>query len=625
MSSHSSLSASFRTDELFSTKCLQFTVFTEDIGNAYCSQQILLVSKFQSFHLVLMAQLFSLFCCLVHVQSALNKFTLVHELLTWSEAELYCKSNFSTSLASIHTAEEYKQTSELCEQFGGIGCWIGLSDHNSDGTFKWSDDTFIDYGSDLVSSPPWPSHEFQLNVIANSDCILIRGIAFAHVKDIGFWSSHPCESVQTYFVCNAPSEICSIGSNNWLHSVYGEMAVIDDCKFKSNNTSLHVIADKIFYSASLLEIEYVFAVNSNENAGDVGVVLDYYGECFWFYYIGISIDDRSTSVFIANVSNSNTQILQQIFMEFTLNTDQYYRLRIEVVNNSMFSVYVNDFQYFSNWICDISERKLEGLIGLKNQNNIITAKSLFISSKPHILPFIDPDQLTLNECNVTQRILPHTDTESIVFDGDLAIFESTQFESTVSGELFTEINVKENDSAAIFIWVAVVFVIVLIVICAVFIKPYLQKKGSEEHKMIRKAAKSPSKLFVANKQNEIKYSPLSKLENNSSKSKKRINKFNESIPIRRKKLFEDASNCMAHRYYVKPRDNEVDSDEIEILYDCGVDDKMKRGYPANYSSVTHYETDQNDADFEGADDTDYDYDSAKVESVYVEEEKVLRL
>ena len=36
LSSHSSLSTSFRTDELFLTECLQFTVFTEDIGNAYC-------------------------------------------------------------------------------------------------------------------------------------------------------------------------------------------------------------------------------------------------------------------------------------------------------------------------------------------------------------------------------------------------------------------------------------------------------------------------------------------------------------------------------------------------------------------------------------------------------------
>merc|ERR1719494_1049516 len=67
---------------------------------------------------------------------------------TWEEARLWCMSMGKTShLVKIETKEE---NDYLKEQFRGYDSWIGLSDVETEGTFRWVD------GSQLAFSHWYP-------------------------------------------------------------------------------------------------------------------------------------------------------------------------------------------------------------------------------------------------------------------------------------------------------------------------------------------------------------------------------------------------------------------------------------------------------------------------------------
>ena len=63
---------------------------------------------------------------------------------TWTDAVNYCRTEFGTSLASIHNQADYNQSLLLCQLSGEDSCWIGLNAN------AWSDGTEFDYGNDNV-------------------------------------------------------------------------------------------------------------------------------------------------------------------------------------------------------------------------------------------------------------------------------------------------------------------------------------------------------------------------------------------------------------------------------------------------------------------------------------------
>ncbi|XP_066469314.1 snaclec VP12 subunit B-like [Tiliqua scincoides] len=65
-------------------------------------------------------------------------FPVVQLLKTWNDAQKFCTDR-SSHLASIHTAEEQKFiTSQLKHP-----AWIGLTDEDEEGRWKWSDDSWF--------------------------------------------------------------------------------------------------------------------------------------------------------------------------------------------------------------------------------------------------------------------------------------------------------------------------------------------------------------------------------------------------------------------------------------------------------------------------------------------------
>ncbi|XP_078351415.1 macrophage mannose receptor 1-like isoform X2 [Oculina patagonica] len=70
-------------------------------------------------------------------------FFLQHEMLTWPEAEIYCRDAEGGHLASVQTLKENKYIEKklrlLRYYFGFSKWWIGASDIYSEGTFNWTD------------------------------------------------------------------------------------------------------------------------------------------------------------------------------------------------------------------------------------------------------------------------------------------------------------------------------------------------------------------------------------------------------------------------------------------------------------------------------------------------------
>ena len=126
-------------------------------------------------------------------------------LSNWTQSKLFCQQLGST-LASIHSESDYTQTKEICT--GNNGCWIGLNDIDSEGIWKWDDDSFTDYGfiNNNNTNPTTGIHPWKLNQPNNylnhsndnENCVQINNI------DQYKWNDNRCSDLY-YPICNIPT------------------------------------------------------------------------------------------------------------------------------------------------------------------------------------------------------------------------------------------------------------------------------------------------------------------------------------------------------------------------------------------------------------------------------------
>jgi len=95
----------------------------------------------------------------------------VKESYTWAEAEDVCKTH-RMDLASIHSELEATFVYGLT---AGCSCWIGLTDAASEGHWRWSDGTAVDYLNWAKGEPDGGSQ----------DCVATSG-------STGEWGDHSC-------------------------------------------------------------------------------------------------------------------------------------------------------------------------------------------------------------------------------------------------------------------------------------------------------------------------------------------------------------------------------------------------------------------------------------------------
>eukprot|EP01084_Bolivina_argentea_P076480 138621_1 len=76
----------------------------------------------------------------------INPYIPIKGVYNWNDGELFCNTNFDTSLASIHNINHQNIAALLCQQTQNTeSCYIGLNDISIEGTYVWTDDTQFDY------------------------------------------------------------------------------------------------------------------------------------------------------------------------------------------------------------------------------------------------------------------------------------------------------------------------------------------------------------------------------------------------------------------------------------------------------------------------------------------------
>eukprot|EP01083_Nonionella_stella_P147779 466816_1 len=127
------------------------------------------------------------------VHSVNDKYIWVGPSITdWFTAESFCETKYGTTLASVHSAADNTEISNLCVNSAENACYIGLTDQTVESTFVWNDGSNYDYVASLFETGNTDHGGYD------EDCVI--------VFTDGTWHDTPCHTSHPYsFICNAPT------------------------------------------------------------------------------------------------------------------------------------------------------------------------------------------------------------------------------------------------------------------------------------------------------------------------------------------------------------------------------------------------------------------------------------
>ncbi|XP_058862099.1 C-type mannose receptor 2-like [Acipenser ruthenus] len=122
------------------------------------------------------------FMCYSEASDITERYTLIEELKTWTEAQQYCRENH-TDLVSIKSASEHE---DLVKKAQGTPFWIGLFNE----TWKWP------HQGDNYTFYSWSKGEPN-NDGGNQNCVMM--------SKTGEWTDTGCNDLNSFFCCEGGS------------------------------------------------------------------------------------------------------------------------------------------------------------------------------------------------------------------------------------------------------------------------------------------------------------------------------------------------------------------------------------------------------------------------------------
>ena len=226
----------------------------------------------------------------------INKYVLsANGFDNWTEAKTYCETDVGTTLASIHSARDNTEAVELCKLHAdGASCLIGLNDAEQEFNWVWTDNTALDYGSNVSGGiGPWLFNrpDGTDKKYTDQDYVRIQRPQYQW-NDV---ASDEDDHINAA-LCNKPSELCRF-VNKW-NIIDGTMnfsscEMIHDGTVQSQSQfNMAVIDDKQWFNGNnSVVVEYYVHINTTLVGKGAGIAIFNHMNnlCSEWYYIGIEL------------------------------------------------------------------------------------------------------------------------------------------------------------------------------------------------------------------------------------------------------------------------------------------------------------------------------------------------
>eukprot|EP01084_Bolivina_argentea_P155483 270945_1 len=325
----------------------------------------------------------------------LTKYVMVSDSLNWTNADNYCKSKYKTSLASMHSIEDYNELSLVCRN---INCWIGLNDWNTENIFEWSD------GSPFLwtttnSEWPWRIGNPDNNGGNNSEnCVelLLNGV-------------YEFNDAQCQFeyapICMIPSEICDATkwknvSTNWI---FTECAI----NYTGNNVESISLNSVSTAKWNKLNLEYIYniqPISGTDNNKKVGILFNIYNlQTSVVHEIFIGMRYVNHSMISLVIDFDNIEMVNVHFPEFSNGISVV--LNVLLNDNGTFHCTLNNKYDISYDLINTFLNYYVQSMSLYNEGILAISTSLYIngglytirpSQHPSVVPTLAPTYISFN-------------------------------------------------------------------------------------------------------------------------------------------------------------------------------------------------------------------------------------